>query len=373
MAYLEAVVGGVVFLLTGGSVLKTLVVPAASLSKIVMWVDRSVALFYRLPTVTIKTYERRDKLLATQAAAFIFVVLLVWVGLLLVSLALLLAPAVHGFRAQFREAGASLFTLGFVSTPTIWATAVDFLAGFSGLIIVALQIAYLPTLYGAYNRRETEVTLMAARAGEPPWGPEVLARSKVGLTRNDLPEIYSDWEKWAADVTETHTSYPSLLRFRSPHPLSSWLIALLALMDSAALYLSVDPEDAPIQARLFLRMGFTCLRRIADMVAIPYNEDPMPDDPIELSYKEFLEGIERMSAVGFPITRSPQEAWLHFSGWRVNYESIAYALAKELDVVPAQWSGPRRSKRSVIRNTYLVRNRTPEDPSGSASLPLTED
>lgn len=367
MTYVEAILGAILFLLTGSSVLKTLVVPTASLSKIVVWIDKAISLIYIIPIVSIKSYERRNKILATQAAVFLFVVLLVWVLLLLLSLALLLAPSVHGFRAEVREAGASLFTLGFLSTPTIWATTVDFLGAFSGLIIVALQIAYLPALYGAYNRRETEVTLMTPRAGEPPWGPEILARSRVGLTRSDLPEIYGDWEKWAADVTETHTSYPSLLRFRSPHPLSPWLISFLAVLDSAALYLSVDPNNAPIQARLCLRMGFTCLRKIADMLDIPYDPDPMPDDHIQLTYDEFLEGIERMRFVGFPIERDLEDAWHQFIGWRVNYESIAYQLAKDLDVVPAQWGGPRRSKRSVI-HTHLVVNRTPEDPSGGTPL-----
>lgn len=320
---------------------------------------------YRPAILWVKDFQRRDRILASQAAIFLFVLLVVWVTLLIFSLALLLSPVVTSFSNALREAGSSLFTLGFYYTKAPWATAIDFLGGFSGLIIVALQIAYLPTLYNSYNRRETEVTLMIPRAGEPAWGPEILARSKIGLVRNDLPETYSDWEKWAADVTETHTSYPSLLRFRSPHPLSSWLISFLAVLDSAALYLAVDPENAPIQARLCLRMGFTCLRKIADMQNISYNPDPLPTDGITLNYQDFLEGIDRMRSVGFAIQNDLDDAWKQFVGWRVNYESIAYRLALDLDVVPAQWGGPRRSKHFEIQ-THQIINRTPEEPSGES-------
>lgn len=366
--YLEAVIGGLIFVITASSVLKTLVVPAANISKIVAWADKAISLLYLPVTKFVKSFEKRDRILATQAAAYLFMLLIIWVSLLGLSLTLLLAPSVPEFTKGLREAGSSLFTLGFVYTNSPWGTAIDFLGGFSGLIIVALQIAYLPTLYNSYNRRETEVTLMTPRSGEPPWGPEILARSKIGLTRNDLPEMYGDWEKWAADVTETHTSYPSLLRFRSPHPHVSWLISLLAVLDSAALYLAVDPDNAPIQARLCLRMGFTCLRKIADMQKIPYNADPMPTDQIQLTYEEFLDGIDRMKSVGFPINKDCEQAWKQFVGWRVNYESIAYDLAKNLDVVPAQWGGPRRSRWVTIQTERVV-NRTPEEPTGEKFNP----
>lgn len=322
---------------------------------------------YLPPTSLIKSFERRNRILATQAAIYLFVVLSVWVSLLLLSFALLLSPTVSDFGSSVREAGSSLFTLGFSTSRSPWATAMDFTAAFSGLIIVALQIAYLPTLYNSYNRRETEVTLLAPRAGEPPWGPEILARTKIGLIQDDLPEMYGDWEKWAADVTETHTSYPSLIRFRSPHPRASWVISFLAVLDSAALFLAVDPENAPIQARLCLRMGFSCLRRIADMLKIPYNPDPRPTDSIELTYPEFLEGLDRMRSVGFPVRTSPENAWRQFVGWRINYESIAYHLARELDVVPAQWSGTRRTKYTVIPTQRII-NRTPEAPDGETPI-----
>jgi hypothetical protein len=257
-----------------------------------------------------------------------------------------------------------LFTRGFASTSRGGPTAIDFLAGATGLIVVALQIAYLPTLYSAFNRRETEVTLVAVRAGQPAWGPELLARSTFTITTEDLPNFYRQWERWAADVAESHSSYPILLRFRSTHPLASWLIALLAVMDSAALLSSVAPDDLPIQGRLCLAMGFRCLRQLADTLGMPYEEDPRPDAGIALTRQEFDQGIDRLQSVRFHIQRTPDEAWPHFRGWRVNYESIVYRLAYAIDAVPAAWSGPRRSGEPPIA-PHLVINRTPDRPEGA--------
>src|SRR3989441_817172 len=271
---------------------------------------------------------------------------------------------VGGLAGGLRESGSSLFTLGFASTNRGGPTAIDFLAGASGLIVVALQIAYLPTLYSAFNRRETEVTLMAVRAGQPAWGPELLARSRFPITSEDLPNFYRQWERWAADVAESHSSYPILLLFRSADPMANWLIALLAVMDSAALFSAVAPDEVPVQGRLCLAMGFRCLRQLADTLGLPYDPDPRPDAGIALTRQEFDQGIERLQSVGFHMQRTPDEAWPHFQGWRVNYESIAYRLAYKLDLVPAAWAGPRRSGETP-RAPLLIINRTPDRPEGA--------
>ena len=126
-----------------------------------------------------------------------------------------------------------MFTLGFEVPPGTTPAFVVFAGAATGLVIITLQIAYLPTLYAAFNRRETEVALLNARAGVPSWGPELLARTQYGLgsgtsTIDTMPALYAQWERWAADVAESHTTYLPLVRFRSPQPYSSWVTALLA-------------------------------------------------------------------------------------------------------------------------------------------------
>ena len=112
-------------------------------------------------------------------------------------------------------------------------------------------------------------------------------------------------------------------------------------MDAAAIALALNPEGAPIESRMVVRMGFTCLRDIAQVTGIPFDPDPSPDDPIVLPETEFSSACARLEDIGFPISRSEEEAWPHFRGWRVNYEGVAYALASALNAPPAKWSGPR--------------------------------
>lgn len=367
--YAGAAAGAALILVTAASVARTLVIPRGGFGRLVAAVDAAVHGVFLVLTAPISGYQRRDRALAAEAATIFAAVLLTWMALLLAGFALVLWPAEPDLGAAFRESGSALFTLGFASRGRPADTVVDFFAAFGGLVVIALQIAYLPTLYGAYNRRETEVTLLTTRAGEPAWGPELLARTRIGTLSDDLPAFYSTWERWAADVAESHTNYPLLLRFRSPAALASWLVGLLAVMDSAALYLALAPARAPFQARLCLRMGFVCLRSIAKTIGIRVDEDPRPDEPLALSREEFLAGVARITAVGFPVERSAEDAWPDFAGWRVNYESAAYSLAYALDATPAPWSGARRRGSPQLAPRRPV-NRTPEDPEGTRNVPL---
>jgi hypothetical protein len=345
-----AVVGGLLVLATGVSVVATLIVPRPVGGWLTRWVNPVVAKTYRFLTSGIADYRRRDRLLAAEAASTLIAQLIGWLVAAFVGYALLFWPFVSGgISRAFTLAGSSLFTLGFAFPRGGAPRVIVFIAAASGLIIVSLQIAYLPTLYAAFNRRETEVALLNARAGVPSWGPELLARTHYALgsgvsTLDTLPDLYARWERWAADVAESHSAYLPLVRFRSPKALSSWVTALLAMLDSAALFLALSPQSAPVvPARLFLRSGFLCFQQIANAVGIHVPDEPDPETQISLTYQEFVDAIERMRRVDFPIERDPADAWPDFVGWRLNYEQAAYALANQLDVVPALWSGPRKT------------------------------
>jgi hypothetical protein len=344
-----AAVGAVLVLTAWASVIGTLIVPRPVASRMTRWVDKVVLAVYRLATRNVSDYRRRDRILATQAAAILLTQLVTWMVFVLIGFALLLWPfARAGIASSFSDAGSSLFTLGYSEPAGSWPGVLVFIAAATGLVIVALQVGYLPTLYAAFNRRETEVALLNARSGVPSWGPELLARTHYALgsgtsTVNTLPDLYTRWERWAADVAESHTTYLPLVRFRSPRPFSSWVTALLAVLDSAALYLALSPAAAPtVPARLCLRGGFDCLHRVANAMGCNVPEMPDPAAGISVTYEEFLTAVERMREVNFNIEREPADAWPDFVGWRVNYEKAAYAIAAAVDAVPALWSGPRR-------------------------------
>jgi len=333
-----AVIGG-----TASSVLRTLVVPRAVLSKVSEVVLDSTVRLSRLVADRIADYERRDNILAWAAPLSLMTLLFTWIASFWIGFSLLDFGFTHfTFDAAMRQAGSSIATLGFAASPTASLTILDIATGLTGMVVVALQIAYLPTLYSAYNRRESLITVLSARGGEPAWGPEILARHVWLNLEGNLPDLYSDWENWAATVSESHTSYPVLIHFRSPQPLRSWLIALLGVMDAAALQTALAPTTAPVEARLLLQMGYLTLRDLAAIESIPTRRDPSPDDPIQLPYAEFEEAVEMLSSVGLKVERTAAQAWPHFRGWRVNYEDAAYGLAKHIDAVPARWSGTRR-------------------------------
>jgi len=362
-----AALGALIVLAVWVNAAVTLVIPRGRIGFIKV-VDRQVDRVYTAVSRLVRTWERRDAMLSSQPVVTLGLLLFIWLVGFVVGYALLLWLPGGSFTGALREAGSSLFTLGFAARRGAGPTAVDFVAAASGLIIVALQIAYLPTLYAAYNRRETEVTLLGPRAGSPAWGPELLARAQFAHGVDQLTVIYQGWERWSADVAESHSSYPSLLRFRSPEPHSSWVISQLAVLDAAALHLAACPDSAPITARLCVQMGFTCLRKLTRTLRIPIEEDPRPDDPVDLSWEDFLLGWERITSAGFPVERSAQEAWPHFRGWRINYETAAYKLASGLDAVPAPWSGPRRHSWGPFEPRRLT-NRTPEHPDGPPGGP----
>ena len=362
MRIAAAVLGAVLVGAVWVNVAMTLVIPRGRIGFIKI-VDRLVDRAYTAAGRLVRSWERRDALLASQPIATLGLLLATWLAGFVIGFGLLLwLPGGH-LPGALREAGSSLFTLGFAARTGAGPTVVDFLAAASGLVVVALQIAYLPTLYAAYNRRETQVTLFVPRAGAPAWGPELLARAQMANGVDQLTFIYQDWERWSADVAESHSSYPSLLRFRSPEPHSSWVVSQLAALDAAALHLAACPATAPFTAGLCVQMGFTCLRKLTRTLRIPVDEDPRPDGPIELTWDEFLEGWERITSVGFPVERSAEETWRHFRGWRVNYETAAYRLAYGLDAVPARWSGGRRGGGEPYEPGRLV-IRTPDFPEG---------
>ncbi len=348
------------------SVVGTLIVPRDTPARVAALVSRLVMPLFKTFARPFRTYEAKDRVLAFQAPWFLLALLATWIGLLMSGFALMLFGAVRlDIAAAYREAGSSLLTLGFATSRSPGATVIDLLAAASGLVVVALLIGYLPVLYGAFNRRETLVTMLESRAGAPAWGPEILWRHQRIHTLDALPVFYEDWERWCADVAESHSAYPMLLFFRSPDPLRSWLTGLLAVMDSAALYVAMCPNTAPSQARLCMRMGFTGLRTIADALGITYEADPRPDADIALSYEEYMRGTKRLVEIGFPYERIPEDAWPHFKGWRVNYEELALQIGDRIVATPGPWAGARMALGDEVIPIKRPIDRTPDEPGGT--------
>ena len=358
MSELLFAVGLVVVLLTSASVLFTIVLPREprGFERVSTWANRSVRMLFLVLSRLSKTYEGKDALLAPTAPVALIVQLLFWAGGFIIGYALMLYGTTHSLASALAQSTGSVFTVGTIDLSGPANHAVDIAAGATWVVIVALQIAYLPALYGAFNRRESLVAMLESRAGVPAWGPEVLARHQLVGIIDTLPEFYASWEEWSADVAESHTTYPVMLLFRSPDPWFSWLVGLIAVLDGAAMHLAVAPSTASSQSRLCLRMGFTALNRIAKVLGWEVDPDPSPEGPIDLTFEEFADAVDMLEHVGFPMERTAEEAWPDFRGWRVNYETVAYRLADRLTAPPAPWSGRRRH----LRSGPVAPNRPPQ-------------
>jgi hypothetical protein len=268
-----------------------------------------------------------------------------WYALILFGYAVMYwAMGLGDWLAVFHLSGSSLFTLGFDSSPLFWVSLLVFSEAMLGLILVALLIAYLPTMYSAFSRREQAVNMLGVRAGSPPSPLEMLQRFHRIHGLEKLADYWKNWEVWFADIEESHTTLPALTFFRSPRPDDSWITAAGIVLDSASLTLSSLNIPYEASAALCIRAGFIALRRIANYFNIVNPEDPhYPEDPISVSRQEFDKVLDQLSDEGLPVKTDREQAWRDFSGWRVNYDRVLVSLCGLVMAPPAVWSSDRNS------------------------------
>jgi hypothetical protein len=339
-----AFLGGVYLIfLTLHSAVRTFVLPRGAQDPIARFVFVSIQWLFILRLKRMHAYSQRDRLMAFFAPVSLLTLLPVWLAVTLLGfMAVFWAIDPTSWYRAFRLSGSSLLTLGFEDTNNLIEASLSFFEATLGLLLVALLIAYLPTMYAAFSRRETAVKLLEVRAGNPPSAIEMLKRfNRIhGLDR--LTEQWQIWETWFADIEESHTSLSALVFFRSPQSNQSWITAAGTVLDAAALTLSAieRPTDPP--AALCIRAGYLALRRVADFFAIDYNDDPrFPDDSISISRQEFDQACQSMEESGIPLKPDRDQAWQDFGGWRVNYDTVLLALA-DLTMAPeAPWTGDR--------------------------------
>lgn len=287
-------------------------------------------------------YERRDKIMALYAPVSLLTLLVVWLTSVLGGYTMMFwALGVHPLREAFTVSGSSLLTLGFARGDTIPTTVLTFSEATVGLILLTILIAYLPSAYGVFSRREAMVEALEVRAGAPPSAAEMLERYWRIEFYDELPHLWERWEAWFIELAETHTSFPALTFFRSPEPGQSWVTAAGTVLDAGAMYLAAVDRPREPRAELMIRAGYIALRRIAAFFKIHYDPDPSPDDPISIARQEFEAALDRLAAAGAPLKSDRDRAWRDYAGWRVNYDSVLLALARLTSAPVAPWSSDR--------------------------------
>lgn len=335
------------------SAVKTFVLPRSAPATITRLVFLLVRALFNLRLHWARTYKQRDQVLAFLSPVSLLALLPSWYTLVVLGYTLMYWGAgAASMKESFRESGSSLFTLGFAAPASTFPLILVFSEAIIGLMLVALLIAYLPSMYSAFSRREVAVTLLEVRAGDPPAANEMLKRFHRihGLDR--LTEQWQIWETWFAEIEESHTSLAALVFFRSPQPNHSWVTAAGAVLDAASLTLSaLDIKNDPAAA-LCIRAGYLALRRIADTFRIPYKADVSWRDPISISRAEFESALSELQTAGLPLKPDHDRAWQDFTGWRANYDTVLVALAHLVDAPPAPWSSDRAIEPGLIKKIY---------------------
>jgi hypothetical protein len=324
------------------SAVRTFVLPRSSPDTISNFLFRNILKLFWLRTRRATTYEARDALMAMFAPTAMIALPMFWFVLVLIGYALIYwALGEARLDDAIMISGFSLLTLGFRSSATLPRVMVEFSEALLGLTLIGLLISYLPTMYSAFSRRETLVTLLDVRAGSPPSAMELLMRAHRIRGLDVLEELFREWEVWFAEVQESHASLTPLIFFRSALPQHSWITAAGAILDSAALYSSVLDRPALPQAQLCIRAGYLCLRHLADYFRMPYAKNPTAADPITIGRDEFDEVVAALRAGDLPLKADLEQAWRDYVGWRVNYDAVLIQLAELTQAPYAPWSSDR--------------------------------
>jgi hypothetical protein len=335
--------GIVTVILTFFSALSTFVLPRAArsqLNRIVFGLTRRV---FEFLIHFAKRYERRDAIMAYYAPISLMLLVPTWYALISLGFtAIYWSLGAGDWLTSFRLSGSSLFTLGFANAEGLFLAIFEFLEAMLGLILVGMLISYLPTMYSAFSRREQAVNMLEVRAGNPPSAAEMLLRFYRNHGLEKLSDYWKVWEAWFADIEESHTTLPALVFFRSPRADNSWVTAAGAVLDAAAITLSVVEIPYEVSAALCIRAGFLAFHRIADYFDIPHPHDPhYPQTPICVDRAEFDSVIDQLAAAGLPLKPDREQAWKDFAGWRVNYDRSLILLCGLVMAPSAPWSGDR--------------------------------
>jgi hypothetical protein len=327
------------------SMLRTVVVPRAVPARLARAAFRAVSwlLRLRLRLTGRSDYATRDRIFAVQAPLGLFAQLTTWAVLIWLLFATLfwslIASTVNGpsISRALELSGSSMLTLGFDSSGGLARQLAAFAAAAASLTLLALVIAYLPTLYGAFSRREELITKLTVRTGVPSSGPALLSSSWELGRFDQLEEVWDDWEDWFIEVGESQTTFPYLSFFRSPRPENHWVLASETVLDGAALVLTACDLPGRARSELCLRAGVDALISIADFLDIPHRP-PEPGAEIALSEEKFNTGFSHLQSIGVPMRDDRDSAWIAFRAVRARYEPLLVALGRMTDAPRSDWS-----------------------------------
>jgi hypothetical protein len=247
--------------------------------------------------------KRRETYLSVYGPLSLFLLFALWVGGLLYSFALFYcAFDLVDLRTGLYTSGSSFFTLGTVTPRTGISRFITVAEAGLGMAFLALVIAYLPIMYQAFSRREVIISLLDARGGSPSAAGELLRRHGHGDGMDLLAGLLRDWERWSAELLESHISYPVLCYFRSQHDNQSWLAAIVTMLDTSALAIHTATGPAAWQAQLTFAMARHSIVDLAQILRTP----PQPPPVDRLPAADFDQLTASLAKAGIDLRRDPR-------------------------------------------------------------------
>ena len=244
-------------------------------------------------------------------------------------------PGGHlGFGEALYMSGTTFFTLGLgdVVPAGTFSKALTVIEAGMGFGFLAVLIGHLPSLNQSFSNREVNISLLDARAGSPPTAFEILYRHSHDFGMEALRQLLYDWERWSAELLESHLSYPVLAYYRSQHDNQSWLSALTAILDVSALIIAGLKGACEHQAQLTFAMA---RHAVVDLALIfktpphtPEQERLSDEDLLRLSVALAAENVDLLS--GEEVNKKLREL-------RLMYEPYVYALSRFLDLKLPPW------------------------------------
>jgi ion channel len=305
--------------------------------------------FYRITWIPfaaiarrIKSNRRREGYLGFFGPLSLIMLLMVWAVGLVAGFGVLhwslgsrlnLSDGQGNLGSYLYFSGTTFFTLGYgdVTAAGTLARILAILEAGLGFGFLALVIGYLPVIYQAFSRREASITLLDARAGSPPSAAELLRRHSQNIA--DLDRLLYNWERWAAELMESHLSYPVLCYYRSQHNNQSWLAALTAVLDASALVMVGVDGTSKRQGQLTFAMARHAVVDLAQIFNTPPREVPLD----RLSKDENNRLRSFLSAAGVKLAVG-DEADAKLSELRRMYEPYVKSLADYLLVTLPVWA-----------------------------------
>jgi hypothetical protein len=308
--------------------------------------------------------ETHETLLGLFAPAATLGLLVTWLAALVVAFGLVLfalrdqlSPKPADLGTTIYYAATSILTLGSGEIVAVGpaARAVVVVAAVSGLGVVALVVTFLFSLYGSYQRREVQVVTLQAAAGAPPSAVQLLETyARLDLTGR-LPNLFAEWERWAAEVLDTHVAYPLLGFFRSSHDNLSWISALGTVLDAASLVLTTTTNVPRGEAELFRRVGS---HLVEDITNLGFRTGIRPDGgalSVEFGVDRaaFEEGWGRLGEAGYDLVPAEQ-SWQEFEAARTVYAGRLEAMARYWATPTNSWLDSAAIPRSPAHTTTVV-------------------